>query len=106
MLRFISTQANEESVWGKNFFPMLGRIDSATGLYTLWGVDAPGSGITVLTGSTENTLTCETCFNNAFINALALDVVYDDTILWVGTSNGCQHTTPPVTHGRTTCPSR
>jgi hypothetical protein len=88
MLRFISTQANEESVWGKNFFTMLGRIDSATGLYTLWGVDAPGSGITVLTGSTENTLTCETCFNNAFINALALDVVYDDTILWVGTSNG------------------
>lgn len=83
-LRFISSTANEESVWSRNFFTMLARTDSYTGIYTIWGVASQGKNISVLTADAEGILACKTCLGTDTIQTLAKDV-FDDTILWVGT---------------------
>ncbi|MCK7539890.1 MAG: hypothetical protein MZV63_57780 [Marinilabiliales bacterium] len=83
-LRFISSTANEESVWGRNFFTMLAGTDSYTGIYTIWGVASQGKNISVLTADAEGILACKTCLGTDTIQTLAKDV-FDDTILWVGT---------------------
>lgn len=83
-LRFISSSSNEESVWSKNFFTMLARTDSYTGYYTIWGAEATGRNISVLTSDADATLSCKTCLGSDTIQAFAKDVL-DDTILWVGT---------------------
>lgn len=90
-LRFISSQSNEESVWSENFYFMLARTDSYTGLYTIWGVVSEGRDLIQLTSSAEATLTCESCLGTDTIHTLAKDVL-DDTILWVGAdSNLCYY---------------
>lgn len=85
-LRFISSSSNEESVWSKNFFTMLARIDSYTGYYTIWGAASQGKNLSVLTSAADATLACKTCLGTDTILALAKDV-FDDTILWVGTDS-------------------
>lgn len=83
-IRFISSRANEESVWAKDFFTMLARTDSYTGVYTIWGAASQGRDISVLTSGADATLTCRSCLNTDTIQAMAKDVL-DNTILWVGT---------------------
>ena len=89
-LRFISSSSNEESVWSKNFFTMLARIDSYTGLYTIWGAASQGRDISVLTANADATLACRKCLGTDTIQALAKDV-FDDTILWVGTDSSLSY---------------
>lgn len=85
-IRFISSKFNEETIWARNFFTMLGRTSAYSGDYTLWGVEKTGNVLSALTTTSETLLTCGTCFNYDIITSLAIDVL-DSDIIWIGTTS-------------------
>jgi len=89
-IRFISSTANEESVWAKNFYTMLNRTDPNTLEYKIWGAETSGNNLIELTSTSEATLTCSTCLNTDTIRALAMDT-YVLSYIWVGTDSGLNY---------------